>query len=104
MNLRAFESERGPGWERLEVLLRESGGRPERLGPEGVLELGALYRGAAADLAYARRRFPGDPVVARLEGLLVRGARRRLRAGRAAREPVAVPVARLLAAAGGAAR
>ena len=38
-------------------------GRPERLGADGVLELGALYRGAAADLAYARRRFPGDPVV-----------------------------------------
>jgi uncharacterized membrane protein SpoIIM required for sporulation len=38
-----------------------------------VLELGSLYRGAAADLAYARRRFPGDPVVARLEGLVLRG-------------------------------
>jgi uncharacterized membrane protein SpoIIM required for sporulation len=73
VNLRAFESERGPGWERLAALLRESRGRPERLGPDGVLELGTLYRGAAADLAYARRRFPGDPVVARLEGLLVRG-------------------------------
>lgn len=73
MNLRAFESERGPGWERLDALMRESRGRPERLGPDRVLELGRLYRGAAADLAYARRRFPGDPVVGRLEGLLVRG-------------------------------
>jgi uncharacterized membrane protein SpoIIM required for sporulation len=73
MNLRAFEAERSPGWERLDALLRSSRGRPERLGPDGVRELGGLYRGAAADLAYARRRFPGDPVVARLEGLLVRG-------------------------------
>jgi len=73
VNLRAFEAERGPGWERLDALLRESRGRPERLGPDGVRELGGRYRAAAADLAYARRRFAGDPVVARLEGLLVRG-------------------------------
>ena len=72
MNLRAFESERGPGWSRLEEVLRRSRGQPERLGADGVLELGALYRGAAADLALARRRFPGDPVVARLEALVVR--------------------------------
>jgi uncharacterized membrane protein SpoIIM required for sporulation len=39
-----------------------------------VLRLGRLYRGAAADLALARRAFPGDPVVRRLE-LLVRKAR-----------------------------
>jgi uncharacterized membrane protein SpoIIM required for sporulation len=60
---------------RLEALLRRAGGRRwrRRLGAEGVLELGSLYRGAAADLAYARRRFPGDPVVARLEALVTRG-------------------------------
>ena len=44
-----------------------------RLGAAGLLELGALYRGSAADLAYARRRYPGDPVVARLEALVTRG-------------------------------
>lgn len=38
-----------------------------------MLELGALYRQAAADLAFARRRYPGDPVVTRLEGLVARG-------------------------------
>jgi uncharacterized membrane protein SpoIIM required for sporulation len=38
-----------------------------------VLELGGLYRAAAADLALARRAFPGDPVVARLERLVAAG-------------------------------
>jgi uncharacterized membrane protein SpoIIM required for sporulation len=37
-----------------------------------VLRLGALYRGAAADLALARRGHPGDPVVSRLESLVAR--------------------------------
>ena len=31
-----------------------------------------LYRAAAADLAFARRRFPGDPLIARLEALVLR--------------------------------
>jgi len=39
-----------------------------------VLELAALYRSAAADLAYARRRYPGDPICGQLEAL-VSGAR-----------------------------
>ena len=75
MNLERFESQRGPDWARLDALLHESRGRRGRrkLGATGVLELGALYRGAAADLAYARRRFPGDPVVRRLEALVTRG-------------------------------
>jgi uncharacterized membrane protein SpoIIM required for sporulation len=37
-----------------------------------VRRLGALYRASAADLALARRRFAGDPVVARLETLVTR--------------------------------
>jgi uncharacterized membrane protein SpoIIM required for sporulation len=75
VNLERFERERGPDWVRLDALLGRAAGRGgrRRLGADGVLELGALYRGAAADLAYARRRFPGDPVVARLEGLVLRG-------------------------------
>jgi uncharacterized membrane protein SpoIIM required for sporulation len=73
VNLERFEAERGPAWRRLREALGRAKGRPERLGPDGVLELGALYRQAAADLAYARRRFPGDPVVARLEALVVAG-------------------------------
>jgi uncharacterized membrane protein SpoIIM required for sporulation len=70
VNLERFEAQRGADWERLDALL---GRRRRGLGAAGVLELGALYRGAAADLAYARRRFPGDPVVARLEALVTRG-------------------------------
>jgi len=87
VNLERFEAQRGPDWARLDALLaRAGGGGPggaggsasgrrarRRLGAHGVLELGGLYRGAAADLAYARRRFPGDPVVARLESLVTRG-------------------------------
>ena len=73
MNLATFEARQGPGWRRLDDSLGRAGGRLERLGPDGALELGSLYRQAAADLAYARRRFPGDPVVARLEALVLRG-------------------------------
>jgi uncharacterized membrane protein SpoIIM required for sporulation len=77
VTLERFEAQRGADWTRLETLLGRAGGggrrARRRLGAEGVLELGALYRGAAADLAYARRRFPGDPVVGRLEALVTRG-------------------------------
>jgi uncharacterized membrane protein SpoIIM required for sporulation len=66
-------ADREADWARLEELLRRAGGRPERLGPDGVRELGARYRAAAADLALARRRFPGDPVTARLERLVAAG-------------------------------
>jgi uncharacterized membrane protein SpoIIM required for sporulation len=73
VNLERFQSERGTTWERLDAALEKAGDRPERLGSEGVRELGALYRGTAADLAFARRRFPRDPVTDRLEALVVRG-------------------------------
>ena len=72
MNLDRFEREREPGWAELERLVAAAGRRPERLGPDGVRRLAALYRAAAADLALARRRFPGDPVVTRLELLVTR--------------------------------
>lgn len=74
MNLERFLHDREPDWRSLEEALGRARGRPDRLGAEGVLHLGRLYRGAAADLALARRAFPGDPVVRRLE-LLVRRAR-----------------------------
>lgn len=64
-----FEAEREPRWRELEELVRAARGRPERLDPDRLRRLGALYRGTAADLALARRRFPGDPMTARLEDL-----------------------------------
>ncbi len=89
MNLERFLREREPSWRELERLVREAKRRPERLGFGGVRDLGAHYRAAAADLALARRRFAGDPVVARLEQLVGRARhlvyaapRRRLALGR----------------------
>ena len=73
MGLRRFLADREPSWVELEALVARAGQRPERLGAAGVLRLGELYRAATADLAYARRRFEGDPVVGRLEGLVARG-------------------------------
>ena len=74
MNLKAFTGERDTDWRELEELLSAARGAPERLGASGARRLGTLYRSAAADLAFARRSFPGDPVVRRLEAL-VRSAR-----------------------------
>lgn len=64
-------SEREPLWRELEGLVKDAAGRAERLGADRVRTLGARYRAAAADLAYARRAFPGDPVTARLERLVL---------------------------------
>ncbi len=72
LNVDAFLSERRPSWEELEALVGKAGRRPEKLGPARVFELGRRYRSAAADLAFARRSFPGDPAVAYLEGLVDR--------------------------------
>jgi uncharacterized membrane protein SpoIIM required for sporulation len=72
MNLEAFQRERGPQWRELDRLLDTGGTRPERLGAGGILELGRLYRASVADLALARRRFAGDPVLERLERLVLR--------------------------------
>src|SRR4051794_20429883 len=85
MKLEQFLAERSPRWDELERLAGEAADRPERLGAERVRRLGALYREAAGDLAYARRRFPGDPVQARLEALV--GRARVLVYGAPARRP-----------------
>jgi uncharacterized membrane protein SpoIIM required for sporulation len=73
MNLNGFLTERTPVWAALEAELGRANGRPDRLGVDGALELGRNYRATAADLALARRRFPGDPVIARLEPLVLAG-------------------------------
>ena len=72
MNLDAFIAERRPSWDELDALLQAAKGRPERLGAERMRRLGELYRGAAADLAVARRRFPAEPAVPALEDLVGR--------------------------------
>ena len=72
MRLPRFLDDREPSWAELEALVARAGRRPETLGAAGVLRLGELYRGAAADLAFARSRFPGDAVVPRLEALVLR--------------------------------
>ena len=71
-NLDQFVSDRSPTWIELERLVDDAGSRPSRLGADGVRRFGECYRATAADLALARRRFPGDPVVARLEQLVQR--------------------------------
>jgi uncharacterized membrane protein SpoIIM required for sporulation len=71
-NLDQFVSDRSPTWIELDQMVRDAGSRPSRLGADGVRRFGESYRATAADLALARRRFPGDPVVARLEGLVQR--------------------------------
>lgn len=72
-NLDEFVSQRSPTWIELEQLLERAGSHPSRLGADGVRRLGTCYRASAADLAHARRRFPGDAVVVRLEQLVPRG-------------------------------
>ena len=72
MNLDAFVRLRTPEWEELARLVASAGHQPEKLGPGGVRRLGTTYRAAAADLALARRRWPGDPVTVRLEDLVGR--------------------------------
>lgn len=69
--LESFVAERAPSWQVLQDGLKRARGRPARLGAEQALALGRGYRAAVADLALARRRFPGDPVVERLERLVL---------------------------------
>src|SRR5262249_57605564 len=73
MRLDRFIAARSPDWQELELLLRQGGRRPERLGPERLLRLGALYRATAADLARLRRHAPRSPETARLETLVRQG-------------------------------
>lgn len=67
MKLKRFVETRQEAWSRLETLLAEAKGRAMRLDPAQIRTLGTLYRKTAADLSVARREFPGDPIVGRLE-------------------------------------
>lgn len=71
-NLDDFVRTRTPSWNELDELVQRAGNNPSRLGADGVQRLGRCYRATAADLAQARRRYPGDPVVASLESLVAR--------------------------------
>ena len=73
MRLDRFIAARNPDWNELELLLRQVKRHPERLGPERLLRLGALYRAAAADLARLRRQAPRSPETMRLEALVRQG-------------------------------
>lgn len=68
-----FIAERQGTWNQLDSALTKSKSRPWTLGVKGARDTGALYRAAAADLAIARRLFPGDPLTVRLEDLVLRG-------------------------------
>lgn len=70
LKVERFREEREGDWRELDALLARR--RRDRRDAHSVRRLAALYRGAAADLALARRRFRGDPVVTRLESLVVR--------------------------------
>jgi uncharacterized membrane protein SpoIIM required for sporulation len=67
-----FVNERAPVWAELEQLVDRAGNKPSKLGADGVRRLGSTYRATAADLAIARRQFPGDPLLGRLERLVNR--------------------------------
>ncbi len=71
MKLQQFLAEGEARWRELDGLRRRAGSRAERLRAEEVRRLAELYRQASADLAYARSRYPGDPVVDRLEAVVV---------------------------------
>ncbi|MCU1358495.1 MAG: protein of unknown function transrane [Acidimicrobiales bacterium] len=61
-------------WQELGSLVASARGSVAKLDPVAVRNLGRLYRQAVADLAYARRCYPKDPVTVRLDEL-VRQAR-----------------------------
>lgn len=70
LKVERFREERESDWRELDELLGRR--RRDRRDARSVLRVATLYRGAAADLALARRRYRGDPVVVRLESLVVR--------------------------------
>jgi len=70
VKLKRFAETRQEAWSELDALLTVAKGRASRLDPGQIRTLGSLYRKAAADLSVARREFPGDPLVGRLERMV----------------------------------
>ncbi|MGO8876485.1 MAG: stage II sporulation protein M [Acidimicrobiales bacterium] len=71
MQVDRFVEERSAAWGDLAALLERAKGQPDRLAPEEIHRLGALYRAAAADLALASRSWPDAAGTLRLHGLVV---------------------------------
>ncbi len=72
MNLQQFAAAHQHEWTSLHDLVTRAGGKPERLGTAEFAAVGRGYRSAVADLGYARRRFPGDPLTSHLDDLVRR--------------------------------
>jgi uncharacterized membrane protein SpoIIM required for sporulation len=72
MRAQEFVGRRQGEWRRLEELLRRAR-RVGGLGPAEALEMAALYRRSAADLARSQRDWPDEPVSHYLNGLVARG-------------------------------
>jgi uncharacterized membrane protein SpoIIM required for sporulation len=70
MKLERFLAERSGDWSELEALLARAGVSGANLDPNELRKLGTLYRSAAADLAVARRSFPGTGGTLRLQALV----------------------------------
>ncbi len=87
MKVERLLAEREADWAALEALVDRAGRRRGLPGAD-VLRLGALYRSAAADLALLRRQAPGDPALARLEGVVVRARQAVYGGGRRRPRPV----------------
>ncbi len=64
-----FVERRQARWDELEALVARATGRGGGLDPDAVRRLGRGYRQVTADLAQARRRYPGDPTTVHLEHL-----------------------------------
>ena len=62
-----FLATRASRWEELDALVKRGSSRRS----EEFRRLGTLYRAVAGDLAYARREFPSDPILHRLEHSLL---------------------------------
>ena len=70
--LLSFVTDRQPAWDELDALVASARGRVERLDAPGIRRLDHLHRSAVADLAFARRCYPADPIVGRLAELVGR--------------------------------
>jgi len=70
MKLERFLADRSGDWAELEALLSRSGVSGGNLTPDELMRFGTLYRSAAADLALARRSFPGTTGTLRLQALV----------------------------------